>query len=308
MNYSAILLSGFLSVFATASVAQQPREPIYLDAMSGARIDLDAVSGSGPRKVVFARVSFVENVSSRCPEDTGALQIHGGWLGQSRMALLWDPEGQGSSNGWRSTLKPSDDETYQYRVALPGCRTDIAIRQQVFREGAWTTLLVRRELRPSVPEEERRELERQRLALPERRSVENSLLDALLGRELSDREAARQAAVAASQRKSLHEVPTFRQAFFFDEIPPTCFDASGYYRVERTGVVLSFPAPPDIRITPPPPGGVNRFLIERVNLDENRSRLNFTRGDCRWEITIGQSVLRSGVWVPVPIAPAPPPG
>jgi hypothetical protein len=62
MNYSAILLSGFLSVFATASVAQQPREPIYLDAMSGARIDLDAVSGSGPRKVVFARVSFVENV------------------------------------------------------------------------------------------------------------------------------------------------------------------------------------------------------------------------------------------------------
>jgi hypothetical protein len=299
MNYRMIV---FCSLFwATASVAQQPREPIYLGAVHGARIDLDAVSGSGSQKVVFARVSFVENVGSRCPEDTGALHIHGGWLGQSRMALLWDPEGQGSSNGWRSTLKPSDDETYQYRVALPGCRTDIAIRQQVLREGAWTTLLVRRELRPSVPEEERRELERQRLALAQPRSGKNQLLDAMVG-ILTDREAARQAAVAASGRKSLHEVPTFRQAFFFDEIPPTCFDASGYYRVEQTGVVLSFPAPPDNRITPPPPGGQNLFLIERVNLDENRSRLYFTRGDCRWEITIGQSVLRGDAWVPVPVA------
>jgi hypothetical protein len=305
MNYSAILFSAFLSVFATASVAQQPTslfgqpsEPIYLDAASGARIDLDAVSGSGAPKVVFARVSFVENVGSRCPEDTGALHIHGGWLGQSRMALLWDPEGQGSSNGWRSTLKPSDDETYQYRVALPGCRMDMAIRQQVLREGAWTTLLVRRELRPSVPEEERRELERQRLALAQPRSGKNQLLDAMLG-ILTDREAARQAAVAASGRKPLHEVPTFRQAFFFDEIPPTCFDAIGFYRVERTGVVLSFPAPPD--------NGQNLFLIERVNLDENRSRLYFMRGDCRWEITISQSVLRGDAWGPVPIALAPPP-
>jgi hypothetical protein len=74
MNYSAILFSAFLSVFATASVAQQPTslfgqpsEPIYLDAASGARIDLDAVSGSGAPKVVFARVSFVENVGSRSP-------------------------------------------------------------------------------------------------------------------------------------------------------------------------------------------------------------------------------------------------
>jgi hypothetical protein len=244
MNYSAILFSAFLSVFATASVAQptylfgQPSEPIYLDAASGAHIDLDAVSGSGSPKVVLARVSF-ENVGSRCPEDTGALHIHGGWLGQRRMALLSDPEGQGSSNGWRSTLKPSDDETYQYRVALPGCRTDMAIRQQVLREGAWTTLLVRRELRPSVPEEERRELERQRLALAQPRSGKNQLLDAYLG-ILTDREAAYQAAVAASRRKPLHEVRTFRQAFFFDEIPPTCFDASGYYRVERSAVVRRF--------------------------------------------------------------------
>jgi hypothetical protein len=306
MKYQTVLLC-MLCSFATASVAQptyllgsaaRPREPIYLNAVPGARIELDAVSESGSRKVVFARVSFAENVSSRCPEDSGHLQIHGGWLGQSRMALLWDPEGQGSSNGWRSTLNASDDETYQYRVALPGCRTDVAIRQQVLREGAWTTLPVRREFRPSVPEEERRELERQRLALiaeAERRRLENSLLGALLGKEMSDREAARQAAVAARQRGSLHEVLTFRHAFFFDDIPPTCFDADGYYRVERTGVVLSFLAPNDIHITPPPPGGVNRFLIKRVNLDESRGRLYFTRGDCRWEITIGQSVLRGGV-------------
>jgi hypothetical protein len=325
MKYRTILVCSLLGAFATASSAQlidldavsgspfAPRERIYLGAVSGARIDLDAMP---ERKVVFARVSFVGGDGSRCPEDSGQLQISGGVLGQTRMALPADPGGQGSSNGWRSTLNPVDEETYQYRVALPDCRTDVAIRHQVRLDGAWTTLPVRRELRLGVLVEERRELERQRLERVRQRAESNresyrASLSRTLGearaKELSDLYAARQAAMAARLRKPDHEVLTARQAFFFDDTAPTCFNGIGNYRVERTGVIFSFLVPPEVIFVPSPPGAVNRFLIERTDLGESRSRLYFERGDCRWELTIGQSVLRDGEWFALPLAPSPPP-
>jgi hypothetical protein len=105
------------------------RERITLGGVTSQRIDLDAVSKSGSRKSVLIRASFVEGERTRCPEDSGQLQIWQGTLAQIPMALLSDPDGQGSSNGGRSTLNPVDDETYQYRVALPSRRTDIAIRE-----------------------------------------------------------------------------------------------------------------------------------------------------------------------------------
>jgi hypothetical protein len=303
--YSRAILFCWLSCsFVTASVAQQPRELVYLDGVPGARIDLDAVSGSGSRKIVFARVSFVEDDRSRCPEDSGSFEVFGGTFTQMRMALPTDIEGNGSSNGWRSTLNPVDDATYQYRVVLPNCRTDVAIRQQVRREGAWTALLVRKELRPSVPVEERRELERQRLERERQRNESDreryrnyltTLVGELRANEVSDLQAAR-------QKASHHEVLTSRAALFFDDAPPECFTAYGNYRVERTGVIFSFLAPPDLIIHPSPPGGVNGFLIERADIDETRGRLYFTRGDCRFELTVSQSVLRDGQWVLLPLA------
>jgi hypothetical protein len=315
MNFRTILFCCVLCAIAMASAAEQPRERIYLDAVSGARIDLDAVSGSGSSKAVFARVSFVEIDSSRCPEDSGQLRISGGTLGQTRMALRWDPEGQGSANGWRSTLNPSDDETYQYRVALPDCRTDVAIRQQVRVNGAWRSLLVRRELRPSVPMEERRELERRRLEL-ERQSRESSCvrLKETPGEVTATQCFESQAAAAARPGDSLHEVPISevpisRQAFFFDDTPPTCFDGTGAYRVKRSEVIFSFftlPSgffiPSSGIIFPLPPGDVNGFLIERADFDETRGRLDFTRGDCRWVLTISQSIRRNGQWTAIPLA------
>jgi hypothetical protein len=53
----------------------------------------------------------------------------------------------------------------------------------------------------------------------------------------------------------------------------------------------------------PLPGDLNRFVIERVDPDRDHGRLYFTRGDCRWEITIGKAVLREGEWVALPLAP-----
>ena len=50
------------------------------------------------------------------------------------------------------------------------------------------------------------------------------------------------------------------------------------------------------------PFDLNRFVMERVDPDNNHGRLYFTRGDCRWEITIGKLVLREGEWVALPLA------
>jgi hypothetical protein len=81
----------------------------------------------------------------------------------------------------------------------------------------------------------------------------------------------------------------------FDGRPKTCFDAFGDYRMERTGVRFSFFTPFPIDL--------NRFVIERADPDASHGRLYFMRGDCRFELTISQSVLRDGEWTPVLLAP-----
>jgi hypothetical protein len=83
--------------------------------------------------------------------------------------------------------------------------------------------------------------------------------------------------------------------FSFDDRPQTCFEASGNYQIGRTGIIFSF--------LTGLPGDVNRFVVERTDLDANRSRLSFTRDDCRFELTVSQSVLRHGHWVSLPLAP-----
>jgi hypothetical protein len=215
------------------------------------------------------------------------------------MAVLADPEGQGSFTGWRSTMSPIDDETFQHRVTLPDCRMDVAIRHQVSRDGAWTSQLIGREQRPSVPVEERRTLERQRLDL-ERQERDN--LRASLARALGEAHAKQMMEVRPGYHQ---ELDTKRQAFFFDGAPPKCFRAGGFYRVERAAIVFSF------QITQLPDflagrtsvlDDLNRFVIELSDLDENRSRLHFSRGNCRWELTISQSVLQNGEWHALPLA------
>jgi hypothetical protein len=91
MNYRTILICGFL-VVPNAILAAELRERITLDGVTSQRIDLDA-SKSGGRKSVLIRTSFVEDERTRCPEDSGQLQISHGTLAQIRMAVLSDPDG-----------------------------------------------------------------------------------------------------------------------------------------------------------------------------------------------------------------------
>jgi hypothetical protein len=179
---------------------------------------------------------------------------------------------------------------------MPNCRIDIAIRQQVRREGLWTSLLVPRERRPSVPLEERQDLTRKWLE-----SLGAHKEPTPAATKLLDRWKAASDALRAMGRlgNGPSVVPWVSWGFAFDDRPETCFEAVGDYRIERTGIMFLF--------VTGLPGDLNRFVIERTDLDENHSRLSFERGGCRWELTVGQSIRRNREWVAVPLAPIPPP-
>jgi hypothetical protein len=263
-------------VFVTASAAQERKS----------RIDLDVVSAaiSSPL-LVIARISFAET-DNQCPEDRGMLRIFGGTLAMVR-PIPTDPP---PTSAWRATTDPTDDETQRlstplYRAGTSSCQMDIAVRQQVRREGSWESLLVPKWQRPSVPSEERRELERRfRTQMPSRQqeaAVKEVL--ALQGAEF--------VGPVFNVDGSTH------WSFSFEDRPDTCFDfeAVGDFHIERSGLRFSFPTGL--------PADLNRFVIERMDLDANRRRLYFTHRDCRFELTISQSVLRGGEWITVPLAP-----
>jgi hypothetical protein len=253
------------------------------------RIDLDAASASPFPRFIVSRVGFVES-DRQCPEDRGTLRISAGTLTQLHLTMPTDSR---SAVSWHATKQPSDDETQLYRVEAPTCRMEVAVRQQVRRDGSWISLLVPRVVRPSVPLQERRELQRQ---------LTNNLLTAkdrevIDPKELTDRWEAGERALRAPRNPSGYSFLSW--PFAFEDKPQTCFEALGDYRIERTGIVFVF--------LTGLPGDLNRFVIERTNLDANRSRLSFARGDCRWELTVGQSALRDGEWLALPLAPTPTP-
>jgi len=74
-----------------------------------------------------------------------------------------------------------------------------------------------------------------------------------------------------------------------------CFEAVGTYLIDQGGVTLLFPT--DLG------GELNRFFIERVDVDAWHSTLYLSRGSCRVGFTVSASTLREGSWVPLPIAP-----
>jgi hypothetical protein len=72
-------------------------------------------------------------------------------------------------------------------------------------------------------------------------------------------------------------------------------EALGDYLIDQQGVTFTF--------VTNLPGGLNRFVVERVDMDEEHSQLRLTRGDCRFELTVGALVLQSDQWVARTVAP-----
>jgi hypothetical protein len=267
MNHCTFLLSAFLSAFVTASAAQEPN----------GRIDLAVVSIS---RFVVVDARFVQD--DQCPEERGTLRISRG------LALMRLMEPRPTSGG-RATMQPTDDETEQYRLEASACQMDLAVRQQVRREGSWEPLLVPRQQRPSLPLSERRELQRQfmeNLRTPKEPTPSS--------REIVDRFEAVTKEIHAWGIGGGGFAASSYMSIAFDDRPQTCFEALGDYQIERSGVRFSF--------VTALPGDLNRFVIERTDLDANRRRLYFTRGDCRFGLTISRSTLRDGQWISVPLA------
>jgi hypothetical protein len=103
---------------------------------------------------------------------------------------------------------------------------------------------------------------------------------------------------ALSTSGALGDTATGVRGVSFRDRPQTCVEALGDYQIDQKGVVFTF--------FTPLPGDLNRFVMERVDPDSSHGRLYFTRGDCRWELTISKSVLRDDEWVALPLAPVRP--
>jgi hypothetical protein len=236
------------------------------------RIDLDTKSWLFAPAIVTARVSFVES-DGICTERRGALRIASGILYEVTSAPLVSTLPTDTlivraplADTWSVTQ--IDNETYGFRITMSDCQMGIGIRQLVRHEGTWTPLL--------VPGDGRSEAERLRAHDQSRPPT----------------------VVAKESIGSMRQSTTLSLSFVFKNSPETCFEAVGDYRIERTGITFAFLVPL--------PGDLNRFVIERTDLNEYHSRLSFTRDDCRWELTLGQSVRRNGQWLALPLAPIPP--
>jgi hypothetical protein len=308
------LLWVLLCTFATATAAQEPN----------GRIDLGREIGAAPPAMpgfAVARISFVEN-DSQCPEDRGTLRISDGVITQLRAGPLATAAGRAGNTSWqrnfsltywKMTWEPIDDETYRYRVTSWDCRMDITVRQQVLRDGAWISLRVPKVKRPSLPWRERAELQQQlsnrlRQQLSERSRANPAPSDpanpAPIDKKPSELAATLRSLLGSTLGRNTTGTLGFSTVYGphydFDEPPQSCVEALGDFRIEPNAFVLSF-----LR---PLPGDLNKFVMERTDLDENRSRLHLTRGDCRWELTVSQSLRpqRDTRWIALPLAPVPP--
>jgi hypothetical protein len=273
-----VLIAMSLAVLGVGGQAQA-QEP-------GGHIDLGVVSGSPILRMVTVRVGFAES-GRDCPEDQEGLRILNATLFQIATHLPTDPP---RTSPWQATWHPSDDETQFYRIWTPTCRTDITVREQARRDGSWTSLLVPKGMRPSTSHEESVEIQRRFME-----SVRAHMQTPEAREEQERFEAADEAVRSAGSLKPAGGVGIF--PFGFDNRPQACFEAVGDYRIEQTGVTFFFMTGL--------PGDLNRFTIERSDPDPDRGRIFFTRGDCRFELTISQSVLQNDAWLAVPLADAP---
>jgi hypothetical protein len=239
-------------------------------------IDLDVLAGD---QLVVGRVVF-SGAGDTCPQQFGALRLHSDGSITELQALF----ANSLKRYTEARTAPLDDETHRHQVATETCRVDIDIREQVRGAGVWTSLLLPRSIRPSLSPEERSEAKRAR----DDRSTRNPP------------ERSRRPTDGRRSEGSLRQggVVNISGGLSFDGVR-TCFEAVGEYFIDSRGVALQF--------VTSLPGELNRFMMERIDVDDDHSRLYLARGDCRIELTIGASILSQGNWVARSIAPFLPP-
>jgi len=248
--------------------------PAALAQKSSGHMDLEDVSGVGGPRLAIARVT-ISKTDAVCPQQTGTIRIdaHGGV--KDVVVVLALPGGR----GWTiESTADADDFSFRRRVATDSCRIDIDVGEQQKRNGEWVPLSKHSPEQPNAIPDDRAHKIDDRPAVP---SAESAI----------DRYN-RARASAGSLRQGVLGI--LRNGLWHGELQD-CFEAVGTYLIDQSGVTLLFPT--DLG------GELNRFFIERVDVDADHSTLYLSRGSCRVALTISASISREGAWVPLPIAP-----
>ena len=253
--------------------------PAALAQKSSGHMDLDDLSSVYGAQLAAFRV-MISKTDAICPEQTGLFRIAPNGLVTDIEVLLWLVPELPRSDGKivkgmdLSPVPAPDDFTYRRRLAMESCRIDVDISEQQKQDGEWIPLLSLE--RPNAPS-----------------SRKNDDPPAMSPAEIEASD--RHMRVRAHAGNLLQGwTATFKSVAGF-EGAKDCFDAVATYRIDQLGVTLLFPAGLE--------GELNRFFIERVDSDADHSTLYLSRGSCRVGFTISASILRDGVWIPLPIAP-----
>lgn len=259
--------------------------PVALAQKSSGYMDLGDLSSDYGAQLAVFRI-MISKTDAICPEQTGLFRIApNGGVTNIEAILVQSSELRGSDGkvvkgADLSPVPAPDDFTYRRRLAMESCRIDLDVTEQQKRDGEWVPLLSRE--RPNAPE--------RRSAAPSRATDEPPATSS-----------ARLEAFDRHMRARAHAgnllqgwTGTSKGTVGF-EGAKDCFDAVATYRIDQLGLTLLFPAGLE--------GELNRFFIERVDADANHSTLFLSRGSCRVGFTLSASILRDGVWTPLPIAP-----
>ncbi len=252
--------------------------PAALAQTSSGHMDLDDLSSVYGAQLAAFRV-MISRTDAICPQQTGLFRIAPDGLVTDIEAMLWLvpelPRGDGKivKDMDLSPVPAPDDFTYRRRLATESCRIDVDISEQQKRDGEWRPLLSLQ--RPNAPS-----------------SRKNDDRPAMSPAELGVYDRHMRARAHAGNLLQ-GWTATFKSVVGF-EGAKDCFDAVATYRIDQLGVTLLFPAGLE--------GKINRFFIERVDSDADHSTLYLSRGSCRVGFTVSASVLRDGVWIPLPIA------
>lgn len=242
------------------------------------RADLELLADLPHSQLVAARVAFSKDSAVVCPHDHVILQMNRGVLAQHRASVMRPAEPA------VEFLRTIDDTAYGYRVGLAQCRFELAIRQQVRQpDGSWRSLLVARTRRPGLTPDERRAMVDDQLRTAPRIGAE----------EAARHRRAYEGRATGSLGQGLFGVT--RAGAVFEDAPAVCIEGIGNVVADTDGVTIGFLSGL--------PGDLNRFAIERADTHDDRSSIYLTKADCRYEITVGASVLKDGQWRARSVAP-----
>ena len=260
--------------FASAPAAQQGPNRIDLDVGEGTSLPQESASPAAISGIAFRSVDVV------CPEEHGTIEIRSGQMYLSRInsqGQVGSSTPSGNASAGPIHNKPLDDETYQYEIGNEECRLALQVRLQTQRDGGWQSAILPYWSRPSIPKEERSDLARAMMNF------------------MKQSESLPRPPLPPGQQ--MLGASGIGEGFFF-EAPPKpvladCFQAVGSYEISREGVFFTF-----LRGLP---GNVNRFAIERNDVNGFQGRLYFVRGGCRLQVTASGSRKYNFEWAPLMI-------